>query len=102
MIFIIFVSREIIPIDSIFWFNFSTVLSSINSKLNLSYSQFISSQLTCIISNCFTRLIIHIRTKDFSKSVLPMDHSDKIPNWNEVDRLKAEEIRDKQYVEELQ
>lgn len=87
-----------IPVGSIVWFNFSTVLSSINSKLNLSYSQLISSELTCIISNCFTRLRIDIRTKD----VLPMDHSDKIPNWNEVDRLKAEEIHDKQYVEELQ
>lgn len=87
-----------IPVGSIVWFNFSTVLSTINSKLNLSYSQLISSELTCIIWNCFTRLRIDIRTKD----VLPMDHSDKIPNWNEVDRLTAEEIRDKQYVEELQ
>lgn len=87
-----------IPVGSIVWFNFSTVLSTINSKLNLSYSQLISSELTCIISNCFTRLRIDIRTKD----VLPMDHSDKIPNWNEVDRLKVEGIRDKQYVEGLQ
>jgi hypothetical protein len=56
---------ENIEIHSIYWFNFTSLLSTFNSKLYLQYSQLIFSQLSCIINDCFTRIIIHIHPKYF-------------------------------------
>lgn len=46
-----------------YWFNFTSLLSRFNSKLSLQYSQLISSQLSCINKNCFTRILTHFYPK---------------------------------------